>query len=150
MLHPRQTLLNPQGTTLVAEGLHHNLTYTVIKQDLGHLCGYVTVPTSHLAYRISTLSVLSGFIDFETYLQPHGGLTYNSPETDAVGFYNNGWTFGFDCAHADDSNNPDDPGYRNLEYVKANCIIMAEQLKDLPAICQNKLTTLTIYINKNQ
>ena len=114
----------------------HGFILTIARTHLDHFCGYVTVPADSLPAKLATLPVLQSLIDFEDYLSPHGGLTYSRPEgPDGA----QGYTFGFDCAHYGDSTNPGNPGYRDYSYVHANCILLAEQLHDLPSIVRTRV-----------
>lgn len=54
--------------------------------SMGHLCGYVTVPEGHPWFEQDY-----DYIEADV----HGGLTYGSKSSD-------GYTVGFDCAHAFD------------------------------------------------
>lgn len=113
----------------------------------GHRCGYVRVPEDHpwhgLAYcdeapgepadyeNRSTedagmggaLAMLAGNVDewakrIEGHVAVHGGLTFSG---ELVG--HDGWWFGFDCAHLDDT-----PDRWTLEAVAAETERMAEQI----------------------
>lgn len=91
---------------------------------VGSLCGYVRVPEGHPWH--------GG--DYDNYIfdcDVHGGLTFGGCFDSKPGVF---W-FGFDCAHGGDLC----PGleswiphtgdkYRNIEYVKAECTRLAEQI----------------------
>lgn len=110
--------------------------------SMGHLCGYVAVPPGHPLYGK----------DYDTPdVSVHGGLTYAAKcmgrvchipeegETDDV------WWFGFDAGHFGDRS----PGteaalsgflaqsefktgtYKTLDYMKKECELLAEQLKEI-------------------
>ena len=95
--------------------------------SLLHLCGYVTVPTTHPCHAKRC---------DEVDVNVHGGLTYANTD-------DYGTTFGFDCAHLDDLV----PGmlryaadaamaseymdtYRDIAYVTAQVNSLAQQLHD--------------------
>lgn len=103
----------------------------------GGWCGYVGVPKSHPLFE-------------KDYEKPdvsvHGGLTFaNVCSGDEQGICHlvepgeddNIWWFGFDCSHYGDLR-PGDPfqfsdrenQYRDLEYVKAQTLDLARQLKE--------------------
>lgn len=98
-------------------------------KEIGHLCGYVGVPSGHPAFGK----------DYDNVdVDVHGGLTYaghNAPNQDHDRYY---W-LGFDCAHAGDlcpaivawqhDGYGKDVVYRNLAYVTAECQSLAKQLK---------------------
>lgn len=92
--------------------------------ELGHLCGYVTVPPWHREI---------GNADYdEIDVTVHGGLTYSD-----------GAKFGFDCAHLGDvvprietARTPESKvimagTYRDMTYVQKECASLAKQLKAL-------------------
>lgn len=107
------------------------------KDWLGHFCAYVGIPKSHPYYGKS-------YDDME--LEVHGGITYakEDPEKEIH------W-IGFDCAHFGDlipgifehrqsggflhdiASEYGDAGevYRDINYVKAECEKLAEQLRKL-------------------
>lgn len=87
----------------------------------GFLCGYVIIPKEHKLYEKN----LFGNSDFEV----HGGISFSD-------FIRNEFMIGFDCGHAGDlspytyiSSTPYDT-YRNIEYVKAECISLAKQISE--------------------
>ena len=82
-------------------------------------CGYVGVPVGHR---------LHGDPYDQVNVRVHGGLTYadlhkrrlsDAPGTDGL------WWFGFDCAHADDRDDPKDEAF-----VRAECATLAAQLME--------------------
>lgn len=90
--------------------------------ELGHLCGYVVFPEGK-DYDLDSLSV-------------HGGVTYSDYQSRC----DNKYCIGFDCAHYDDwspyimfrlFSNSVDSTYKDIEFVKAECIKLAKQLYDL-------------------
>lgn len=77
----------------IIEQVFHYEGYTccVVFYPLGHRCGYVLVPHTHLLYEK----------DYEECcISCHGGLSYSSHEL--CGTTYSGWWIGFDCAHAGD------------------------------------------------
>lgn len=107
----------------------------------GNLCGYVAVPKGHPAYGQNY-----DHVDVEV----HGGLTYGRPcqeegpicHVPKPGEPDDVWWLGFDCAHAYDlvpvlhrglhGIRPLPGGtYRDIGYVKNQCIHLARQLKAL-------------------
>ena len=94
--------------------------------DMGHRCGYVGIPESHLLYgkhydkhlkikkadigdrEVSGIFPLLGAclddderIRIEAYFQCHGGITYaGGGENSKYPIESDLWWFGFDCAHA--------------------------------------------------
>jgi hypothetical protein len=93
----------------------------ILRQETGHLCGYVAVPKGHKLCGVTWLSYTtdSGYPDI------HGGINYTS-------FMRNDeskWWIGFDCAHGGDLI----PGhtyasngiYRNVAYVRNECLKLA-------------------------
>jgi len=119
----------------------------------GNLCGYVGVPKTHPMY---------GETDHDD-LSVHGGITFSSTcdkgaldEAHGIchlpdpGEPDDVWWLGFDCAHAGDvtaiseiymekelrsmSDSLRGYGtYRNVEYVKAECARLAQQLHKMEA-----------------
>lgn len=113
----------------------HGLDCAVLRMDLGHRCGYVSVPESHpwhgtsyeepapektvdnSEFTAEDVGTINAFLFAigddekrdeynrrpEFQVRVHGGLTYTSQKLPGCP---DGWWFGFDCAHADDS--PDD------------------------------------------
>ena len=115
--------------------------------EWGHWCGYVGVGRNHPAYG-RPASELEDVVC-------HGGLTFSGHINDFTG-----WFFGFDCGHAFDyspyrvrymreigapsgmiesleqleANQRDGPlasVYRDLDFVRLNCIAIIAQLKAL-------------------
>lgn len=98
---------------------------------LGYWCGYVAVPAGHPAHGKNYEAV---------DVSAHGGLTYSDAcsgdicHVPAAGEPDDVWWLGFDCAHADDLMPGCSVGmakygtYRTLDYVKAQCADLAQQL----------------------
>lgn len=94
--------------------------------EMGHWCGYVTVPAGHPWHGKHYDEI--GDVDV------HGGLTFGAPEEDGPGF-----VYGFDCAHHGDIV----PGvvglmaglgsrggtYRTKEYTMAETRKLADQAR---------------------
>jgi len=109
---------------------HNGLICEIVRHPKhGHYCGYVLVPKDHPSYG-------KGY-NYITDIDVHGGLTY----ADNRGDY---WALGFDCSHGGDFNIPPDKTlrevynkvygtlrdgeYRDFEYVKGECKILADGL----------------------
>lgn len=113
----------------------------VVRQPFsGHLCGYVGVTEGHPAFKVDSGDVC---------VSVHGGLTYSShcdeggDESKSIchipnpGEKDHAWWLGFDCAHGGDysfftkadSQYIGRGGYRNMEYVRGECVSLASQLK---------------------
>lgn len=119
----------------------------IVRGPSGALCGYVGVSAGH---------PLFGKAYDETELSAHGGLTFSNMcqegmseasgicHKPAAGEPDHVYWFGFDCAHAGDLTPGTDaalarfgsrfhiPGntYKSLEYVQAQCLDLARQLKE--------------------
>ena len=94
----------------------------VKRMKMGHLCGYVTVPSSHPAFG-------KDYDDLD--ISCHGGLTYGVVEEKSA-------TYGFDCAHFNDylplyEKRGINAGgvYRNIEYVKKECMSIVDQMEKM-------------------
>lgn len=129
----------------------HGLECAVLIMDMGHRCGYVRVPDDHpwkgLDYDDKVpeaeasdfedravddagmggvIAALAGNTDdwsrrVEGHVAVHGGITFagKQPNEDCA----EGWWFGFDCAHLDDT-----PEQWTLDAVAAETERMAEQI----------------------
>lgn len=101
--------------------------------DLGHRCGYVGIPKTHILYgkeydeyleikkediedrEVSGVFPLLGIIideddriRVEAYFNCHGGITYSGGgEKSTYPIESDLWWFGFDCAHCDDGKDLD-------------------------------------------
>jgi hypothetical protein len=123
-------------------------TALIQRVQRGHLCGYVAVPHTHPFYA-------SGDDRLKYKLEVHGDVTYAKAcaghvcHVPAPGESDDVWWIGFDANHRDDSSplggdpgffgfldddgddfaskGPDD--YRTVEYMRAECEKLAEQLK---------------------
>lgn len=107
--------------------------------ELGHLCGYTSVPRGHPCY-----GKHYDHIPYEDLLQVsvHGGLTF-SDEGDGEHRPVGGWWFGFDCAHYMDSvpfmlerftEISLGGTYCNFQYVRQEIMNMADQMAKLEFI----------------
>lgn len=142
---------------------HAGLACRIIRHSRsGHLCGYVRVPEDHPLYGkgysdvvpdsiresaqaalhspLGKRGIISAFTcdpeapRIDILFDVHGSLTF-SDELHGV----EGHWFGFDCAHAGDLQPgykysfEDDCEYRDIEYVRAECRSLAEQLAAVAA-----------------
>lgn len=142
---------------------HAGLACRIIRHSRGgHLCGYVRVPEGHPLYGkgysdvvpdsiresaqaalhspLGKRGIISAFTcdpeapRIDILFDVHGSLTF-SDELHGV----EGHWFGFDCAHAGDLQPcceysfGDDCEYRDIEYVRAECRSLAEQLAAVAA-----------------
>jgi hypothetical protein len=105
----------------------------VIRQEIGHLCGYIKVPNEHKFYKLD-------YDDID--IDVHGGITFNGSIEDAE----NEFWIGFDCAHWGDvcpkmnklyselsilfrkNSFFKESIYRNVEYCTNECKRMVDQL----------------------
>lgn len=99
----------------------------VIKRaPLGHLNGYVGVPINHPLFGASAYTAEDPLSE----ITMHGGVTYTSPLYESFNY----WFIGFDCAHASDYVPSLDlygpERYKTFEYVKAECLNIAKQIKN--------------------
>lgn len=121
---------NPPDTgTNEVWGDFNGLTTLCLRHgSLGHWCGYVGVPSGHPLHG-------KGYDDIHSTaeIDVHGGLTYagdHAPTKESDGT----WWFGFDCAHSGDlvpgmrSGFSVGDTYKDVEFVKAECERLAEQL----------------------
>ena len=119
-------------------------------RGFGTLCGYVAVPRSHPLYGRSTLTVVDE-------LEVHGGITYANRCAGAIchdpepGEPGDVWWLGFNASHLGDcipsadgdlrahlpeefqrvlygDDDPDGPVYRDLAYMRGECVRLAAQL----------------------
>lgn len=107
------------------------LPMMIIRNTIGALCGYVGVNEGHSLFGKS-------YMDLD--LQVHGGLTFANKcsghicHVPEAGQPDHVWWLGFDCAHAFDQapgmRFAIDDEYRDIEYVKAECAKLAQQLHD--------------------
>ena len=98
-------------TAVVREWSKDGIRFCIAKAGLGHYCGYCTFP--HRPVREH------GYNGFMEYVPVHGHITYAAVEQ-------TGTTYGFDCAHAGDD---EDPNCQDEQWVKVECERMAEAIK---------------------
>lgn len=127
--------------------MHRGLHCMILRSEVtGVLCGYVGVPRRHAAFRVAY-----EFVE-KLGVRAHGGLTWSAHlcrqhDPDQL------WWLGFDCGHAFDvqpgldatlkqvsghtmtdmlrnlgTDDPWFPIYRTIDYVRQECIQLAEQL----------------------
>ena len=119
----------------------------------GHLCGYVAVPPGHPAhghsYATEYETDANGERDYDkprpnplNGIRVHGGITYTEKcagrvcHVPAPGEPDDVWWVGFDCNHAYDlapnygsAYRTVMADYRDVDYVREQCELLAEQLK---------------------
>lgn len=96
---------------------------SIVLTNHGHYCGYARFPVHPVTE--------SGYHGILTYVPVHGGITYARADKDGTMVY------GFDCAHADDDNNPN---IRDIEWLKAECRRMVGAILAAAAIEVDYLT----------
>lgn len=137
----------------------HGLQCRVLRHpEMGFFCGYVAVPSRHPLHGLHYDDVLLADVDV------HGGLTfadYYSRLSDVEEPEPRAWWFGFDCGHCWDlapgmagmlgrirqdpifdqlpAHNRMDV-YRDVQYVYAQCVELAEQLMAAGAVEHNSAT----------
>lgn len=98
---------------------HEGLKCVVVKQGLGHRCGYVGIPKGHKLYG-------KDYCDDELdSIEAHGGITYAEGSGNYPIKAEDTWWFGFDTAHYFDNEKT-----QSLEYCTEECKRLAEQLKE--------------------
>lgn len=120
--------------TVLLTGEAHGYEFAVTHNQIGFRCGYIRVPAGHPWHGKDYDSV-------EAYA--HGGLTFSQPDYHCgKGGADNGWWFGFDCAHYMDAQDPSLPTeyampsfrsqgtVRTTEYVRDECIELCRQAHD--------------------
>lgn len=109
------------GPIPLSSGSAFGLSYRITRNPATYtLCGYVGVPFGHPYWG-------RHYRDLGDDIEVHGGLTFSAEGDDNL------WWLGFDCAHLGDRI-PTMPSfyggvYRNEDYVRAECLHLAEQLK---------------------
>ncbi len=68
--------------------------YLIIGHDMGHRCGYVSLPSWHKLYKVDEE-------DFG-HMNVHGGITFCEIITQSPNFDKGHW-IGFDCVHGGDA-----------------------------------------------
>lgn len=117
----------------------------VVRNGAGALCGYVGVDEKHPYFNkpyqdIGNLSVHGG-LTFSDFCQEDGGHICHKVEP---GENDRVWWLGFDCNHSGDFapglnykfGEADD--YKDLDYVKGECAILALQLKAIGEPCEKQ------------
>lgn len=109
-------------------GEHCGHEWIVVHNQMGFRCGYVKVEPGHPWHG-------KEYDDVEASV--HGGLTFSEPDLPCdKGGLDDGYWFGFDCAHYGDAQDPDLPSshkyrtggvIRTQEYVEAECRDLCEQ-----------------------
>lgn len=113
--------------------IHAGFSCFMLRNDMGHWCGYVGVPSSHPAY-------MKSYDDVD--VRVHGGLTYADKCNDVIchvpepGMPDDVWWLGFDTAHSGDLSPMmtrfrfKDYGdiYRDVNYTRKETEQLAEQL----------------------
>lgn len=111
---------------------HAGFPCLIVRQSMGHLCGYVGVPLGHPWHG-------KGYDDVPA--RAHGGLTYAEEcggevcHVPAPGEPEDLWWLGFDCAHAGDLQPgamrfyayPGGEAYKTVDYVRAEALALATQ-----------------------
>lgn len=125
---------------VLAVGEHAGFEWNVVHNGRGSRCGYVKVTPGHPWF---------GRNYDEIDADVHGGLTFSEPDKPcAAGGPDDGYWFGFDCAHHNDAEDPSLPveeEYRRIrddlnrrfpirdrtvrtqEYVEQECRSLCEQ-----------------------
>ena len=104
----------------------------IIRQGLGHLCGYVGVDKSNKLYGKKYHS--ENFPDFSV----HWGVTFS----DYIKKVPDNWFIGFDCAHCEDFQpkmcfsffDHSDSTYKNFDYVLEQTESLALQISEFETI----------------
>jgi len=118
----------------------------MLKRAHGHWCGYVGVPNTHACHGLDVMD----WDNLLSQLSVHGGITYTNKCSGDIchvpepGMPHDVWWIGFDCHHHMDLSPVDlvmhkshgypfipNGVYRNIEYVKAETKLLAEQLRDI-------------------
>lgn len=119
-------------TWLIEEPDGWSFSCLLLRQETGHLCGYISIPWGH------PLNPDAGLPCFDLGLDVHGGITYSerrAPDDPIEAEGTDRWHwFGFDCNHLNDYA----PGelisrdrykvYRDVDYVQNEVLKLATQL----------------------
>jgi hypothetical protein len=139
------------------EFMYKNHECRILRSNLGHLCGYVRVHEDHPFYGlhysdsvsvplsvmnndvdlrdVSILSIVSDSLDgtldegnlsIASILRVHGGVTFSGNPANGE----DGWWYGFDCAHAGDYIPASAFGgtYKEVSFVENQCKLLVEDL----------------------
>lgn len=83
---------------VLAQGTHLGHEWVIVHNTIGFRCGYVRVPKDHPWYG-------KHYDDID--VKVHGGLTFAKKDQECgKGGADDGWWFGFDCAHSGDAVDP--------------------------------------------
>ena len=98
MLEATEEYKKPSSVVEVQYVTDEGYKATVIFHDIGHRCGYVSIPLTHKAanlsyYNSSSTNEVQKYINDNILV--HGGLTYSEKEDEY-------YTYGFDCVHSFD------------------------------------------------
>jgi len=137
----------------VATGVVLAYPFAILRMGMGHLCGYVGITEAHPLHGCTYSTRKPEFsklidgvkvadwpgalpyipifcqLEGEDYsldvcIPVHGGITYGSKGND-----NDLWWLGFDCAHAEDRDDPKDESYvREQVEVLARALHHADQI----------------------
>ena len=109
---------------------HAGLRCVIVETDMGHLCGYVGVPKSHLLHGVQYHENYKKDTTPEDTIDVYGGITYSGEGKYPVSS-NDLWWFGYDCNHYQDITNP-----KSVGFCIAECQKMADQLAALGEVEQ--------------
>lgn len=96
--------------------------------DMGHLCGYVAIPSGHPWFGV----VDSDDYGIEQLPECHGGVTYSRQRHPDTGEASASWWVGFDASHYRDTSptlgelGGKESSYRTVEYMRLNCELLAQ------------------------
>ena len=150
--------------TTVREFFDNGMKCHVVLTKMGHHCGYVAVDPTHpwfgksyddivpvpqaildrdisgenvgyinlLCVGLQEENISRGEVSISLAIDVHGGLTFSAADREEPL-----WWFGFDCAHAYDGRGPADPGWRDADYVEAQCRRLSEQLAHIASMMED-------------
>jgi hypothetical protein len=118
----------------LAKGVHCGFEWGIVHNGHGFRCGYVRLEPDHPWFEKSYDELYTLAPDLDV----HGGLTFSQHGKPCPTHGEEAeWWIGFDCAHAGDAPDPTLPNamrfgtesdeVRTTEYVKAECLSLAEQ-----------------------
>ena len=135
--------------------VYKGLRCVVIFGSMGHRCGYVGVPKSHILYGKDYNDNI-GLETIECKFDVHGGITYAGGNDYPIDTNGELWWFGFDTAHYGDGKNIDlaykyelldektysilkesesmfgsDSEVKSLDYCIEQCKLLADQFKEV-------------------
>jgi hypothetical protein len=130
-------VLSPER--VLAKGEHAGHQWVVVHNGGGFRCGYVRVDSGHPWHG-------KGYDDVDVTI--HGGLTFSKADEPYGNGRDEGWWFGFDCAHMDlpDPNLPGGKKYKKLfikcgnayvrdqRFVESECRSLCEQARQARGI----------------